>query len=218
MLPFTRAQFFDVFASYNTAVWPVQALAYLLGLVALAALARGGRHAGRIVGGVLSLLWAWTGLVYHGLYFSSINRAALLFAALFMLQAVLLVHTAVVHDRLRFARPSTPAAWVGVALVGYALVLYPLIGLWTGHAYPALPMFGITPCPLTLFTFGLLLLTTGAVPWWVLVVPVAWSLIGGSAAFLLGVPQDGVLLASGVLALALLRTRDRRGSVSAQRG
>ena len=32
MLPFTREQFFAVFAAYNEAVWPVQYLAYLLAL------------------------------------------------------------------------------------------------------------------------------------------------------------------------------------------
>jgi hypothetical protein len=55
-------------------------------------------------------------------------------------------------------------------------------------------MFGITPCPLTLFTFGILLLASGRIRWSLLVVPGAWSLIGGSAAFLLDVPQDWPLL------------------------
>ena len=39
-----------------------------------------------------------------------------------------------------------------------------------------------------------------------LVIPVVWSLVGGSAAFLLDMPQDWPLLASG-LAILLIRTR-----------
>ncbi len=70
-------------------------------------------------------------------------------------------------------------------------------------------MFGITPCPVTLFTFGLLLLTTRTVPRRLLVIPFLWSLVGGSAAMLLGMPQDWPLLFSGIATTAILLTRDR---------
>lgn len=75
-------------------------------------------------------------------------------------------------------------------------------------SYPGMPMFGITPCPVTIFTFGLLLLTTARVAWWIFVIPFVWSVIGGSAALLLGVPQDWLLLVSGV-AIPLIVVRDR---------
>jgi hypothetical protein len=60
------------------------------------------------------------------------------------------------------------------------------------------PLFGLTPRPVTILTLGCLLLTTGPVPWWDLVIPLVWSPIGGTAAFLLGVAQDWILLVSGV--------------------
>lgn len=94
-------------------------------------------------------------------------------------------------------------------LLAYAAVPYPLLGQWSGHVYPAQPTFGITPCPVTLFTFGALLLTSAPVPRWLLIIPLAWSLVGGSAAFMLGVPQDWPLLFSG-LTILLLILRDRR--------
>lgn len=81
----------------------------------------------------------------------------------------------------------------------------PLLGQLLGPGYPAMPMFGITPCPVTLFTFGLFLLTTEPIPRRLLVIPVIWSLIGGQAAFLLGTPQDWLLFFSGVTVLVLLR-------------
>ncbi|WP_230532404.1 DUF6064 family protein [Microvirga roseola] len=100
--------------------------------------------------------------------------------------------------------PSGVRGAAGLALIVYAEVLYPLLGVWFGHAHPNLPMFGVIPCPVTIFTFGCLLLTTKPGPWWMLVIPVLWSLVGGSAAFLLGVPQDWALLVSGLATVLLL--------------
>jgi hypothetical protein len=71
-------------------------------------------------------------------------------------------------------------------------------------------MFGVTPCPVTIFTFGLLLLTVRSVPRWLFVVPFVWSLIGGSAAILLNVPQDWLLLVSGCITVPLIVFRDRQ--------
>lgn len=166
-----------------------------------------GRHhplAGRVVGAGLAAMWLWTGIGYHWLFFAEINRAAWMFGALFIVQALLIAHVAVVRNRLAFAPASGARAWLGWLFVAYAVALYPLIGLATGHAYPAMPTFGITPCPVVIFTFGLLLLASAPVPWSLLAIPFAWSLIGGSAALLLHVPQDWMLLLSGLASLPLL--------------
>lgn len=40
MLPFTSVQFFDVFVSYNNALWPLHIVAYALGLGAFTAAAQ----------------------------------------------------------------------------------------------------------------------------------------------------------------------------------
>jgi hypothetical protein len=89
--------------------------------------------------------------------------------------------------------------WLGLGLCAYSLLLYPLIGLWFGHVYPAAPVFGVTPCPVTVFTFGTLLLRGGRAPWVVVAVPLAWSLVGGSAAVLLNVVQDWALPVSAAI-------------------
>jgi hypothetical protein len=49
-----------------------------------------------------------------------------------------------------------------------------------------------------------------------LVIPFLWSLIGGSAAILLDVPQDWVLLGCGVVAVPLILLRDRAANGPAQ--
>jgi hypothetical protein len=198
MLPFTRDQFLTVFADYNLAVWPAQVAAYLLGAGIVFALLRPSRRADGIVGAGLALMWIWTGLAYHATFFAAINQAAIGFAALFVVQGALLAHAALVRGDFPVAQRRGPAAWFGWALVAYAAVVYPLIGL-AGHGYPAMPMFGITPCPVTLFTFGVLLVARGPMPRRLLAIPLVWALIGGSAAFLLGVPQDWPLLIGGLL-------------------
>lgn len=209
MLPFTRDEFIAIFVAYNGAIWPAQIVAYGVGIGLVAAILRPTAHSGRLVAAGLALMWAWTGIVYHGLFFARINQAALGFGALFVMQGMLLAYFGIVRGRLRFAAQGGAAAWIGWVLIGYAAALYPLVGLGTGHRMAELPQFGITPCPVTLFTLGLLLLTNAPVPRWLLAMPLAWSLIGGSAAFLLGIPQDGPLLFSG-LSVAWLALRDRR--------
>jgi hypothetical protein len=220
MLPFTRGQFLAVFADYNTAVWPAQVVAYVLGLVVVAALLRPSLQTHRVVAGVLAAMWVWTGVAYHGLFFARINPVALAFGVLFVVQGVLFVIAGVTGRRLVFGRAATGSAGLasvpGWLLVAYAAVVYPLIGQSTGHPYPMQPMFGITPCPVTLFTFGVLLLTAAPVPRWQLFIPLAWSLVGGSAAFMLGVPQDWPLLFSGLaIVLLVLRDRQRAGAPAA---
>jgi hypothetical protein len=70
-------------------------------------------------------------------------------------------------------------------------------------------MFGVAPCPVTIFTFGMLLMTTRRFSYWLLVIPFIWSLIGGSAAILLDVRQDWLLLVSGLIAVLVIVIRDR---------
>lgn len=215
MLPFTHAQFLDVFAAYNAAAWPSQAVAYGLAAAMLASLVAGTPHRGRIVAAGLGLMWLWTGVVYHWLYFTAINKAAWAFGALFVVQGLLFL-LASARGMLGYEGPVAKVPrLVGWGLIAYAAVVYPLLGQVLGPGYPRTPTFGITPCPVTLLTFGLLLLAGAPVSRWLLVVPVVWSVVGGSAAFLLQVPQDWPLLLSG--ASVFLMARGARPAASLRR-
>jgi hypothetical protein len=61
------------------------------------------------------------------------------------------------------------------------------------------------PCATTIFTLGLLAWAQPGRSRYLLVLPILWAAIGGTAAFTLGVTQDLGLLAAGLLALLLLR-------------
>jgi Family of unknown function (DUF6064) len=203
MLPFSPEQFMAVFAAYNAAIWPAQIVAYGLGLIAVVGILNPGVHSAWVVAAALSGMWLFTGVAYHWLSFAWINPAAYGFGIAFALQACLLAYAAW-SGRLRFGLPQSRKRRVaGLALVLYAAILYPMIGLIV-HGYPAVPLFGVTPCPVTIFTLGCLLLTRAPISWWMIAVPVLWSLIGGTAAFLLGVPQDWALLAGGLMTISLL--------------
>jgi hypothetical protein len=211
MLPFTTAEFFDVFEVYNNTIWPVQIVAYGLGALTVTSLFWPGVTADRITAAVLALMWVWTGIAYHWLQFSSVNPAAWGFGAAFVLQGAIFVIAGTMQSRmrLRFGPTSNLSGFTGLAFILYAAVIYPLLGISQGHSYPRAPLFGVTPCPVTIFTFGWMLLLKAAIQWWVIAIPVLWSLIGGTAAFLLDVPQDWLLLVGGVVTTLLLATSRR---------
>jgi hypothetical protein len=192
-LPFSHAQFFEVFQRYNEAVWPSQVVLTLLALAVVALLFVPG--GGRWIAMILAALWAWMAIAYHLAFFLAINPAAPLFAALFLAAAA-----AFAWSNLRFGWPGATRGAFGIALIVYALAGYPLLGAMLDQRYPAAPTFGL-PCPTTLFTAGVLLFLKPPFPRRVLVVPLAWALVGSQAAVLLGVPQDfGLIVAAVALA------------------
>lgn len=217
-LPFSAGAFKLVFTVYNAVVWPVQPIAHVLGFLMLGCLAAPRRIGNRFVVLLLAALWAWTGLVYHIGFFATINPLAFAFGAAFALQSALLLDAGR-HGRLAFAgtgRARTVLAW---SLLLYSAVLYPLIGMWLGTGYMHSPTFAVTPCTLTLTTLGVLLLCGRSVPARLYVVPIAWAGVGGSAAPLLGMPQDWPLLAGGLVSLLIvLRDRQRRPGGAASDG
>lgn len=206
--PFTTQQFLDVITRYNEAVWPMQVVLYLLAALMIYRAARTSVSADRWVAAALALLWAWMGIVYNGLFFTEINPAAWLFGILFLAAAAAFAAVAV---RGRFALRFEPDAFgfTGAAFLAYALAAYPILGALAGHPYPDGPTFGL-PCPTTIMTFGLLLWATMRVPWWAILVPAIWSLIGGSAAFRFGIPEDYGLIVAGVVGTALIIVKNRR--------
>ncbi|MBU0508405.1 hypothetical protein KKH27_06165 [bacterium] len=208
-LPFTVDEFLALFESYNRAIWPAQAMGYALGVLATGLALWRSRAGDRIVVAVLALMWLWTGVVYHIFFFSEINRAAFAFGAAFVLQSVLLAVYGVFQNELRFrVRPSSYGV-IGGFFILYAMLIYPLIGLRLGHVYPQSPMFGVSPCPVTIFTFGLLLWAEPPVPRMVMFLPFVWSVIGFVAALHLGILEDIGLLAAGVAGSLMIIHHER---------
>lgn len=206
-LPFTTDQFLRVFEHYNTAVWPAQLVLEGAGLLAICLALQRKSNLSRIISFVLALLWIWMGSIYHLLFFSGINRAAVAFAVFFILQGLLFFRAGVVKNELRFQFRLDLYGITGSVLFAYALIVYPVLGYWFGHRYPASPTFGL-PCPTTIFTFGMLLWTIRPVGLYLLLIPVVWSLVGFWAAISLGMTEDFGLLVAGAIGSLLIIVRD----------
>lgn len=199
MIPFTIAEFLNVFERYNNAVWPGHVLIYLAGLTAIALAFKRGRVASELISLILTALWLWMGVVYHLIFFSTINKAAPLFAALFIFQALIFIFAGALNSRLSFGFRYDVPGILGAVLITYALIGYPITGMAFGHVYPAAPTFGV-PCPTTIFTFGLLLSAGVNAGFYVLLIPMLWSLMGLWAAISLGMYEDLGLAVSGLSA------------------
>ncbi len=204
-IPFSGDQFLQVFGDYNTAIWPMQFVLLGVAVGAIQLSAASARRETRVPALLLSSLWLWSGAVYHLIFFRRINPAATAFGALFLVQAVLLLLAAGRGD-LVFRFQRTRAGWIGLALIGYSLIVYPASSLVAGHHYPNIPTFG-APCPLTIFTLGLVLWNVRPTPLYVIVLPVIWSAIGASASLSLGMAEDIALPFAGILALVTLIRR-----------
>lgn len=216
-IPFTVDQFFDIFGTYNTAIWPSQVAAYVLGIVALGLALRENKLSGKIISGILALFWIWIGIFYYIIHFSVINPTARILGFFYVLQGVLFLLIGTMRGRLSFRFDCKPLPVLGVCFVLYAMVIYPLLGLGFGHSYPRAGMFGVAPCPTTIFTFGILLWATKLVPAYLLIIPLIWSFFGIIAAVNWRVHQDYGLVIAGVLGTILILFRNRKAKELAQR-
>ena len=198
-LPFTEGQFLDNFAAFNTALWPVLVALWIATLILGVQLVLG-RPRSAALGSLLAVQWVWAGVAYHAMFFTRINPAAWLFAAFFVAQAMALLWYSGATHRLTFTGRRSVRHAGAVIFITYAL-LYPAVVQLTGHQAPRAPTFGV-PCPTVLFTAGLLLAAEPPVSRWLLVIPAAWSVVAGSAAFLLRMPADWMLFAAAAALVA----------------
>jgi hypothetical protein len=208
-MPFTRDAFLDVFAAYNQAVWPWALGLWVLTAIVFVAFVVRMRIPQALPFYVLAVQWGWAGLIYHAIFFTAINPAAWMFAALFLVQGIILF-IAAQSGRTSFQPPWTWRTGFSSVLIVYALA-YPAVVWADGFAYPRMPTFGV-PCPTAILTIGFLLaISTSSLP--VATIPVLWSLIAGSAAWLFGVHADLALPVAGIVLaidLALRRSHVMR--------
>jgi len=207
-LPFTAEQFLSVFEKYNLSVWPMQVVLVLLAILAIILSIRKINRSDEIISMILGFFWLWIGIVYHIIFFTSINKAAYFFGALYLIQGLLFLYIGGLKSKLSFKFHPSSYGIVGSLFILYALIVYPGLGYFFGHVYPKNPTFGL-PCPTTIFTFGILLWTDKKIPKYVLAIPLIWSIIGFGAAVSLGVREDYGLLIAGLLGSILIIIRDR---------
>lgn len=206
-LPFTPNQFFSIFAAYNHAFWIVVIVMWFATLAILVVVWRDPARWTRLLSFLLGTLWLWNAVAYHAFLFTRINPAAWVFAAMFAVQALLLLHAGLQGSPHYLSATGARQA-LGLALATYSLA-YPFLTMAVGHDYPYTPTFGL-PCPTVILTIGLLFTTREPICLRLAVIPILWAFIGGSAATLLNVPTDYVLLAAGIVLLVAVVVRAAR--------
>jgi len=207
-IPFTPEQFFEIFAKYNSAIFPVQILILLMGVACVLLIHSSKPYKDKLIVGFIGLLWLWIGIAYHLTFFTEINKAAFVFGGLFIIQGILFFSDAFKGNRLTFAFNQSINDYIGYFFIIFGLIIYPVIGYFTNASAVHTISLGL-PCPSTIFTFGLLMLAGSKIPRYLLIIPLLWALVGSTAALKFGVYQDVMLLVSAVIALYFIFIQNR---------
>ena len=207
-ITFTLKQMLNTFANYNDAIFPLQIFVYLLGIVALLFVIKQKEYSSRIIFGILSFLWLWTGTIFFMQYFGPIYKPAYGFGGLFIIQGIVYL-VSYFKSQVSFSYNKGVFSLVGIIFIVYAMIGYPLFGYFINHIYPQTPPFGLTPCPLVIFTFGLLLLTNTKVPKSLYVIPFLWG-VSGIFPVMVGIWEDIGLIIAGILGTIMIISRDKK--------
>lgn len=202
LLLFSPRTYYRMFEMYHAQIWPVQLLVIGSVVAIVTLLRRDNEMPSRVIAGLLAASWLWVAIAFHLYRYATINWAAKYFAALFVIQGLLLVGYGVVRGRLRFELSREPATYMAVGLLLVALVLDPVAGRISGRTWRQVEMFGVTPDPTAIATLALLALTAPRAPRFLLVIPVIWCAIGGATLWALGSPETWLVVLSGILGLA----------------
>lgn len=203
-LLFSPRTYYRMLQRYNQALWPAQLLTFALGLGILALLGRWSARQGRIIAGVVALMWIWVAGAFLWQRYATINWAIKYVAPAFVLQALLLIWVLQRGAGFRISRKGTGI--VGSSLIVLALVLFPLLAPILGRPFDQAEWFGLFPDPTAVGTLGLLLLLDRPAPWWWMAVPALWCFLSGATLWAMGQPDAWIAPAAAVLALV---TRSR---------
>lgn len=210
MLAFSPEVYFSLIAGYNRDIWPAQLIAFVLGLIVLAAVLRHFPKSDRIAAAILAIFWIWVGYVFHWQTFSGINFVAPVLAVLFLLQGLLLLWSGGIRGNVSFQFESGIVGWIALILILGGLVFHTLASVAVGHAWPGLAVFGTSPNPTLVFTLGVLLLGRPRVPWHLMMLPVLWGAVVSVGSWFLGI-WDALPVALATAAAVVLTFVRNRG-------
>jgi hypothetical protein len=213
----TTEQLLATFEGYNLDMWPMQVVAYLLGIVALFFAVKRTQGSSRITLAILSFLWLWTGIVFCVFYLGPLFAPGYGMGVLMIIQGVLF-SASVMKPRASFHFGPNAYSIVGILFIAYAMIGYPLVGQFLGHNYPRMLPFGLVPCPTTVFTFGLFMMSDRKVPKYLLLIPVLFTIVA-VVPVSRGVLEDVGLIIAGVVGTVMILYRDsKRQMVASQTG
>jgi hypothetical protein len=207
-----REVFAEMFRTYNLSVWPMQVVTYALGIAVVILAIKKTSYSDKIISGILAFLWLWAGIVWSLMFFCPYKFVYCIAAVVLVVQSLILLMFGLgVRSKpsLSFKFRGDLNSIIGGIAILYVFVFYPIIGGLSGWAYPQGPIFGVAPCPVCVFTFGMLLLTDKKVPVSILIIPFLWSLLGIAAVRRFGIYADLGMVVIGVLGMVLILLRNK---------
>jgi hypothetical protein len=201
-LLFSPRTYYRLFELYNAAMWPLQILALALGVALLGLLLRDTAWRGRAIAAILAACWLWVAWAYLWQRYDTINWAASYFAVGFAIEALLLIWTGIVRDRLGFLSGAGPVGAAGLCIFVFALVGYPLIGPLNERPWRQAEIFGLAPDPTAIATVGVLV-AAHRPRWSLLIIPLIWCAISAATLWTMQSPNALVVTTTAALALGL---------------
>lgn len=162
-------------------------LTYVLAIIALFMTYRKNDYSNRFISLTLTFLWFWVGLVFGILVFGPVPTVMAgieypgiwyLFGGIFVIHGIILLYFGVIKDTVSYTWKPDSRHYVGLLLILYGLVFYPLVGILTGRVFLEYPIFGIAPCPVSIFTLGLLLWSDARPSLPIMAIPLFWGFMG----------------------------------------
>ena len=211
-LLFAPRTYYRLFELYNLAVWPAHLLAGALGFTLLMLMRYGGAWRGRAIAAILALFWLWVAWAYLFERYGTINWMAYYFAMGFAVEAILLIISGIVLNRLTPSTDLTSRA--GIAIVVFALLIQPLSAPLFGREWIQVEILGIAPDPTVAASIGALLAML-RVHWHLLVIPLLWCAITGTTLWAMEAPDALLMPAIAIFAIGLGAWKTlTRGAVS----
>jgi hypothetical protein len=202
LLLFSPRTYYRLFELYNLAIWPAQILAIALGIAVLALLRSDRRWQGRAIAAILAACWLWVAGAYLLTRYNTINWAAEYFAVGFAIEALLLLWTGVIRDRLILRPGADVTGRAGLCIFLFALIVQPLIGPLVGRPWLQVEIFGVAPDPTAVATLGILLTATRP-HWGLLLIPLIWLAISGATLWTMQSPDASIMSVVAALSAAL---------------
>ena len=208
LLLFSPRTYYRMFELYHQELWPAQLLVFGLAAAIVVLLQRDDSWVDPAIAGLLAACWLWVAVAFHLQRYATINWAARYFAAGFVLQAALLIWSGVVRRTVHFGSRRNRGSSLASALFVAAVAISPLAGRATERSWGQVELIGLTPDATTLATVALLV-TAPRAPRWLMVVPLAWCLVGGATLWALESPEAWVSIVAGIAGLIALFRRNR---------
>lgn len=190
--------------TYNNAIFPMQIIIMIVAIILTYFLfAKPGTKTNKLMKAYLSFTFAWNGIIFF-LIFGKELPGIFLGAPLFIIVAILFAWD-IFGNKTQLRLPNIK--WQRYLMMFWILLafLYPLIGLAFGHYYPKTCIFGVMPCPTTVFALALLVAAIPKVDKKVYVLLLVWALPAfGKCLGALNLYEDCVLFWTGIYALIML--------------